>query len=107
MKDVLTELTRRVTKRSQKPPVQPGSLGPVKGIGNDPITVDALYPRWANFIKPNDILITETGSSAYGLAFALLPKGAKFYNQTVGVPLDMQLRRPLGQHSRRLTVGLC
>ena len=31
MKDVLTELTRRVTKRSQKPPLQPGSLGPVKG----------------------------------------------------------------------------
>ena len=83
MKDVLTELTRRVTKRSQKPPLQPGSLGPVKGAGSDPITVDALYPRWANFIKPNDILITETGSSAYGLAFALLPKGAKFYNQTV------------------------
>jgi len=83
MKDVLTELTRRVTKRNQKPPVQPGSLGPVKGAGSDPITVDALYPRWANFIKPNDILITETGSSAYGLAFTLLPKGAKFYNQTL------------------------
>jgi indolepyruvate decarboxylase len=83
MKDVLTELARRVTKRSQKPPLQPGSLGPVKGVGSDPITVDALYPRWANFIKPNDILITETGSSAYGLAFALLPEGAKFYNQTV------------------------
>lgn len=83
MKDVLTKLTRGVTKRSQKPPLQPGSLGPVKGAGSDPITVDALYPRWANFIKPNDILITETGSSSYGLAFALLPKGAKWYNQTL------------------------
>jgi TPP-dependent 2-oxoacid decarboxylase len=83
MKDVLTELARRVTKRNQKRPVQPGSLGPVKGAGSDPITMDALYPRWANFIKPNDILVTETGSSACGLAFALLPKGAKFYNQTL------------------------
>jgi indolepyruvate decarboxylase len=81
MKDVLTELARRVEKRNQKRPIQPGSLGPVKGAGSDPITADALYPRWANFIKPNDILFTETGSSAMGLAFALLPKGAKFYNQ--------------------------
>jgi indolepyruvate decarboxylase len=83
MKDVLSELVRRVTKRNQKPPVQPGSLGPVKGAGSDPITADALYARWANFIKPNDIVITETGTSGFGMAFALLPKGAKFYNQTL------------------------
>jgi len=83
MKDVLSELVRRVTKRNQKPPVQPGSLGPVRGAGSDPITADALYARWANFIKPNDIVITETGTSGFGMAFALLPKGAKFYNQTL------------------------
>jgi indolepyruvate decarboxylase len=83
MKDVLAELTRRVTKRSQRPSVQPASLGPVRGKGSDPITADALYPRWANFIKPSDILITETGTSGFGLAFALLPKGARFYNQTL------------------------
>jgi len=83
MKDVLGELARRVEKRNQKPPVQPGSLGPVKGAGSDPINADALYPRWANFIRPNDILITETGTSGFGMAFALLPKGAKFYNQTL------------------------
>jgi indolepyruvate decarboxylase len=83
MKDVLAELARRVEKRNQKPPVQPGSLGPVKGAGSDPITADALYARWENFIKPNDIVMTETGTSGFGLAFALLPKGAKFYNQTL------------------------
>jgi indolepyruvate decarboxylase len=83
MKDVLAELARRVEKRNQKPPVQPGSLGPVKGADSDPITADALYPRWADFIKPNDIVITETGTSGFGMAFALLPKDAKFYNQTL------------------------
>src|SRR4029077_2816742 len=62
MKDVLAELARRVKNRNQKPPFQPGSLGPVKGAGSDPITADALYPRWADFIKPNDIVITETGT---------------------------------------------
>src|ERR1700741_810001 len=54
MKDVLSEVARRVTRRNQKPPVQPGSLGAVKGAGSDPITADALYSRWADFIKPND-----------------------------------------------------
>jgi len=83
MKDVLAELTRRVTKRNQKPPLQPSSLGPVKGAGKDPITADALYPRWADFIRPDDIVVTETGTSSMGLAFALLPKGAKVYNQSL------------------------
>jgi indolepyruvate decarboxylase len=83
MKDVLAELARRVEKRNQKTPIQTSSLGPAKGDGSDPITADALYPRWANFIKPNDIVMTETGTSGFGLAFALLPKGAKFYNQTL------------------------
>jgi indolepyruvate decarboxylase len=83
MKDVLAGLTRRVTKRNQKPPLRPGSLEPVKGAGKDSITADALYPRWADFIKPDDILIAETGTASMGLAFALLPKGAQFHNQTL------------------------
>ena len=34
VKDILTELTRRVTKRTGKPPVQPASIGPVgAGVG--------------------------------------------------------------------------
>jgi indolepyruvate decarboxylase len=83
MKDVLAELTRRVTKRSAKSPIQPVSLGTVGGSGSDLITVEALYPRWANFLKPNDILFAETGTSSMGLAFALMPEGATFHNQTL------------------------
>jgi indolepyruvate decarboxylase len=83
MKDILTELARRVTTRDGKSPIQPASLGPVVGKGSDPITVEALYPRWANFLKPNDIVIAETGTSSMGMAFALMPKGATFHNQTL------------------------
>jgi indolepyruvate decarboxylase len=61
MKDILDELTRRVTKRAGKSPIQPRSLGAVMGSGSDPITVEALYPRWANFLKPNDILVDRSG----------------------------------------------
>jgi indolepyruvate decarboxylase len=83
MKDVLVELAKCVTKRNQKPPLQPASLGSVKGSGGDPITVDALYPRWANFIRPNDIVVADSGTSSMGMACALLPKGAQFHNQTL------------------------
>jgi indolepyruvate decarboxylase len=83
MKDVLTELTRRVKKRSEKLPIKPVSLGAKVGSGSDPITAEALYPRWANFIKPNDILVAESGTPSMGLAFALLPKGVTFHNQSL------------------------
>jgi indolepyruvate decarboxylase len=53
------------------------------GRGSDPITVEALYPRWANFLKANDILVAETGTSSMGLGFALMPRGATFHNQTL------------------------
>ena len=33
--------------------------------------------------EPNEILFTETGTSSMGLAFALMPKGATFHNQTL------------------------
>jgi indolepyruvate decarboxylase len=83
MKDVLTELTRRVKKRIEKSPIKPVSLGTKVGSGGDPITVEALYPLWANFLKPNDILVVDTGTSALGLAFALLPPGVTFHSQTL------------------------
>jgi len=83
MKDVLTELTRRVKKRSEKSPVKPVSIGAKVGSGDDPITAEALYPRWANFLKPDDILVVDIGTSALGLAFAILPSGVTFHNQSL------------------------
>jgi len=83
MARALIALTKRIAKRHGERPVEPAPLGPVRGNGFDAITAEALYPRWANFIKPNDIVIAETGTSSMGLAFALLPKGATFHNQTL------------------------
>ena len=83
MGDILTALAKSVKKRSNGTKIKPTSLGSVVGSGKDPISAEALYPRWANFIKPNDILITETGSSSMGMGLALLPKGATFHNQTL------------------------
>jgi indolepyruvate decarboxylase len=83
MADILARLPGRMTDSRQQPPIAPGTLGPIVNAGDDPITADALYPRWANFLRPNDVIITDTGSSSLGLAFAQLPKGAEFHNQTL------------------------
>ncbi len=83
MKDLLVELTKRLKQRTAQQAPQPRSLGPLAGRGDDAITAEALYPRWANFLKPNDILITETGTSSMGLAFALMPRGVTFHNQSL------------------------
>jgi indolepyruvate decarboxylase len=40
-------------------------------------------PRWERFFRPEDTIITETGSSSMGLGFAHLPTGATFHNQTL------------------------
>jgi indolepyruvate decarboxylase len=83
MADILIQLSGRTTKRAQRPAITPETLGPIVSGGNDPITADALYPRWANFFRSDDVIITDTGTSSVGLAFAQLPKGAEFHNQTL------------------------
>jgi indolepyruvate decarboxylase len=81
--DILAQLSGRITKRAQRPAIAPETLGPIVGGGEDPITADALYPRWAEFFRPDDVIITDTGTSSLGLAFAQLPKDAEFHNQTL------------------------
>src|SRR6202051_5151222 len=83
MGDVLSELSQRVSKRTMPITIHPATLGPVNGDGDMQITAEALYPRWERFFKPDDIIITETGTSSMGLAFAHLPKGIQWLNQTL------------------------
>jgi indolepyruvate decarboxylase len=83
MGDILSSLASQVSRRDKKTSLQPASLGPVTGSGGDAITAEALYPRWAEFLRPNDIVIAESGTSSMGLAFAQMPKGATFQNQSL------------------------
>lgn len=80
--DVLASLAQALPKRDW-PRLVPGSLGPVTGAGDEPITAEALYPRWAEFIRPGDIVVAETGTASMGLGFARMPSGANFYNQAL------------------------
>ena len=80
--DLLAVLAQRLPKRDWKK-MAASSLGEPAGEGSDPITAAALYPRWANFLRPNDILVAETGTVSMGLGFARMPAGASFHNQTL------------------------
>jgi indolepyruvate decarboxylase len=83
MNDILSLLATRLSARQNITAPSAHSLGPVRGQETDLITADNLYPRWANFIQPKDIVIAETGTSSLGLGFAHMPKGATFHNQSL------------------------
>jgi indolepyruvate decarboxylase len=82
MQEVLEALAQRLTKRSWAS-IEATSLGGSAGSGSDAIDAAALYPRWANFLRPNDIIIAETGTASMGLGFAHMPNSASFHNQTL------------------------
>jgi indolepyruvate decarboxylase len=82
MRDVLTALKAKLPRRDWKR-IEPVGPDPITGSGDEPITAAALYPRWERFLRPNDILMAETGTASMGMGFTRMPAGAKFYNQTL------------------------
>src|ERR1700733_14909223 len=83
MTDILAALAKRIGKHLRTDKLKPQSLRIPENKNGNSITADALYPYWANFLKENDILITETGTAAFGLGMALMPKGSSFHNQAL------------------------
>lgn len=82
MDELLRLLAHKVPKCDW--PRQPAeSVDRPVGRGGDAITADALYPRWADFIRADDLVVAETGTVSMGLGFAHLPSGASFHNQTL------------------------
>jgi indolepyruvate decarboxylase len=82
MGDVLLALTERLTER-QWPRMQKATSSQVMAEANAALDAKQLYPRWAQFLRPDDILVAETGTASMGLGFADMPQGASFHNQTL------------------------
>ncbi|KFH66143.1 pyruvate decarboxylase [Podila verticillata NRRL 6337] len=82
MEDVLTELAKSIPRKQVAAP-KAKDLGEPTGEADGKITAGYMYPRWQRMLKPNDILITETGTSSMGLGFVHMPKGSTFQNQTL------------------------
>ncbi len=83
MKDVLVALAQKLPRRTDMQGPKVHGLGEPVGSPDDKITADYLYPRWQQMLKPDDILIAETGTSSMGLGFAAMPRGSTFQNQTL------------------------
>jgi indolepyruvate decarboxylase len=75
------------------------------GDANDPITAAALYPRYQEFLRPNDHIIIESGTSTSGIAPLVLPDGAEIHCQTlwgsIGWATGATLGVALADRSRR------
>jgi indolepyruvate decarboxylase len=83
IRDVLAALTARLPGRTDVKGPRAHGLGDPKGGPNDRITAEYLYPRWQQFLRPNDILVADTGTTSMGLGFVTMPEGSTFQNQTL------------------------
>jgi indolepyruvate decarboxylase len=105
MGDALDGLTAAVGKnfsyRAQRKP----AIEKDNGDANDPITAEALYPRYQQFLRPDDRIIIENGTSTAGIAPLSLPDGAEVLSQTlwgsIGWATGAALGVALGDRSRR------
>ena len=63
-------LAALATLKSEVPPYRrkPERATPVTGNSSDKITMDALYSRYAAFIRPGDSIVLESGSSSFGIS---------------------------------------
>jgi indolepyruvate decarboxylase len=82
------------------------SAPPIGGKSSDKITMDALYPRYAAFIRAGDTVVLETGSSTLGLTSMTLADGVRVEAQVWGArsagrrPLPLALRSPIRADAR-------
>jgi indolepyruvate decarboxylase len=83
IEDILAILVQRLDKRAPIDAPKPTPMKMPAADENEPITAPYLYPRWEAFLRPDDILVAETGTASMGLGFARMPAGATFHNQTL------------------------
>lgn len=95
MRDALVALAAKVGPR-QVPAPRVHGLGEPQGAPGDRITPGYLYPRWEKFFRPGDLVIAETGTASMGLAFALMPQGSVFHNQTLWCSIGWATPAALG-----------
>src|SRR6266704_1778274 len=69
--------------KSPAPPYKrtPEGNPSINGKPSDKITMDALYPRYAAFIRSGDNVVLETGSSSFGVPPMTLPDDVQVHIQ--------------------------
>ena len=64
-------------------PVQPEPLLPLSGEGDQPTASANVYPRLQRFLRPTDLLMSDTGTSLLKLNAMRLPDGVAIETQTL------------------------
>jgi indolepyruvate decarboxylase len=104
MRDMFVELARQVKKFTDVKLQRPA---PAKAVGgpDDPITQESLAGHYQGFLKPNDIVVAETGTSSVCVGGLLMPDGAVYHNQTlwgsIGWATGAALGTAVADRSRR------
>ncbi|KAI6866572.1 pyruvate decarboxylase [Hortaea werneckii] len=81
MKALLHEL--KASKLSRPPANIDWDVYPVPARTSNELNQDYLWSALTKLFKPGDIVVGETGTSAFGLSASKLPQGCNMYNQTV------------------------
>ncbi|KDM66083.1 alpha-keto acid decarboxylase family protein [Acidiphilium sp. JA12-A1] len=82
IEDLLHELARKAPRFADQPhPAVRKAVVPLPSGGV--IKAGFFYPRFESFLRDGDIVVAEAGTVSMGMAFAHLPKGAAFLNQTL------------------------
>ena len=117
--DVLKELAKFKSASTPYRSARQG-LAPVTGSSPDKITMAALYPRYAAFLRAADTVVLETGSTSTGLTPTTLPDGVRVEAQVLwgsigwatpaafGISLADPARRTIlitGEGSHQLTAN--
>ena len=105
--DMLAELSK---VKSPTPPYRrtPQTAPAINGASSDKITMDALYPRFAAFIRPGDIVVMETGSSSLGMTPMTLADGVRVEAQvlwgSIGWATPAALGMAIADSTRRVVL---
>jgi indolepyruvate decarboxylase len=80
--DVLTELAK-IKPWTTPYRKTPHRVAPVSASSSDKMTMAALYPRYAAFLRAGDTVVLETGSTSLGIPPMVLPDGVRVEAQVL------------------------
>jgi len=103
----LTECLKGYHPHASKIPVDPfGSISPQTQDDDDPIISHRyLWPRVGQFLEPQDVIVTETGTANFGILDVPLPHGAKLISQILWGSIGWSVGATLGAAFAAREVG--
>ena len=83
MKDILAALCEKIEKKDVVIEHEKRGFEKTDQADNAKLTADYIYPRLQEFLKPGDIIFSETGLTKFGIAPMSLPKDCILNNQVL------------------------